>query len=130
MAATTAFVESSGIVVSVGAGILAALFALSQRFTRSERAFFGTAVLTLLGSAFCGSTGVLGMLFLPVTVVVSTVLVFVAVRLALQARGSGTRMSALLLYALLFSVPLVSIVMMLVWLVGEGAAGPGLNGLP
>ena len=123
MAATTGFVESSGIVVSVGAGILAGFFALSQRFSRAERGFFVAAVVTLMGSAFCGSTGVLGMLFLPVTVVVSTVLVLVALKLVPGARGSWTRMSALLLYALLFAVPLLSIVLMVVWLVGENSGG-------
>lgn len=124
MPATTGFVESSGIVVSVGAGLLAGLFALSQRFTSTERSFFVAAIVVLLGSAFCGATGVLGMLFLPVTVVVSTLLTLISIKLARAARGSWSRMLALLFYGLLFAVPLISIVMMTAWLIGESTGGP------
>ncbi len=123
---TTGFVESSGTIVSVGAGILASLFALSPRFSREERNFFLVALVVLFGAAFCGSTGVLGMLFLPVIVVVSTGLVLFAVKLI---RGVGTnwlRLAALLFYAVLFAMPLVSTVMMIVWLINESGA-PGLS---
>ena len=124
MAATTAFVESSGIVISVGAGILSSLLALSMRFSKDERQFFFVACITLLGTAFVGSTDALEMLFLPVVVVISTALVLYALKLALRAKESWLRMSVMFAYAVLFAAPLISVIMMTIWLVGESTGAP------